>query len=128
MAPDVSLWPLLGVAVIIAGFVLRFSPMIVVIAAAVTTALIAKFGPLGTLAAIGAGFLKTRNLTLALILPLATIGLLSELTLAYKFKFLWAPFLDQYDPPVLGSALGRRRGWLITAILAVMAMLAPAPT
>jgi hypothetical protein len=30
--------------------------------------------------------------------PLATIGLLSELTLAYKFKFVWAPFLDQYDP------------------------------
>ena len=56
--------------------------------------------------------------------PLATIGLLNELTLAYKFKFLWAPFLDQYDPPLLGRALGRRRGWLIVAILAVMAMLA----
>src|SRR5258707_14271748 len=56
--------------------------------------------------------------------PLATIGLLSELTLAYKFKFLWAPFLDQYDPPLLGRVLGRRRGWLLVAILAVMAMLA----
>ncbi|HEY9026449.1 MAG TPA: DUF969 domain-containing protein [Burkholderiaceae bacterium] len=78
MAPDVSLWPLLGVAVIIAGFVLRFNPMIVVIGAAIVTALIAKFGPLGTLAAIGTGFLKTRNLTLALILPLATIGLLER--------------------------------------------------
>src|ERR1041384_1791478 len=57
-------------------------------------------------------------------ISLATIGLLSELTLAYKFKFLWAPFLDQYDPPLLGRALGRRRGWLIVAILAVMVMLA----
>src|SRR4051794_52078 len=56
--------------------------------------------------------------------PLATIGLLSELSLAYKFKFVWAPFLDQYDAPLLGAALGRRRGWLIVAILAVMAMLA----
>ena len=37
--------------------------------------------------------------------PLATIGLLSELTLAYKFKFLWAPFLDQYDPPLIGRSL-----------------------
>ena len=55
--------------------------------------------------------------------PLATIGLLSELTLAYKFKFVWAPFLDQYDPPVIGRVLGRRRGWLLVAILAVMAML-----
>ncbi len=56
--------------------------------------------------------------------PLSTIGLLSELALAYKFKFLWAPFLDQYDPPLIGRVLGRRRGWLIVAILAVMAMLA----
>jgi len=56
--------------------------------------------------------------------PLATIALLSELTLAYKLKFVWAPFLDQFDPPLLGSALGRRRGWLFVAILAVMAMLA----
>jgi PAT family beta-lactamase induction signal transducer AmpG len=55
--------------------------------------------------------------------PLATIGLLSELTLAYKFKFVWAPFLDQYDPPLIGPVLGRRRGWLLVAILAVMAML-----
>ena len=37
--------------------------------------------------------------------PLATIGLLSELTLAYKFKFVWAPFLDQYDPPLIGRSL-----------------------
>ena len=37
--------------------------------------------------------------------PLASIGLLSELTLAYKFKFLWAPFLDQYDPPLIGRSL-----------------------
>ena len=56
--------------------------------------------------------------------PLATIGLLSELTLAYKFKFVWAPFLDQYDPPLVGRVLGRRRGWLLVAILAVMAILA----
>jgi MFS transporter, PAT family, beta-lactamase induction signal transducer AmpG len=56
--------------------------------------------------------------------PLATIGLLSELTLAYKFKFVWAPFLDQYDPPLIGRVLGRRRGWLLVAILAVMAILA----
>jgi PAT family beta-lactamase induction signal transducer AmpG len=55
---------------------------------------------------------------------LATIGLLSELTLAYKFKFLWAPFLDRYDPPLLGRVLGRRRGWIIVAQLCVMITLA----
>src|SRR4029450_7842459 len=57
-------------------------------------------------------------------ISLATIGLLSELTLAYKFKFLWAPFLDQFDPPLLGRILGRRRAWIIVAQLGVMATLA----
>lgn len=55
---------------------------------------------------------------------LAAIGLLSELTLAYKFKFLWAPFLDQYDAPVLSRWLGRRRGWIVVAQLCVMLTLA----
>jgi len=54
-------------------------------------------------------------------ISIATIGLLSELTLAYKFKFLWAPFLDRYDPPLLGRFLGRRRGWIVVAQLGVMA-------
>ena len=57
-------------------------------------------------------------------ISLAAIGLLSELTLAYKFKFVWAPFLDQYDPPLLGRMLGRRRGWIVVALLGVMAALA----
>ncbi len=55
--------------------------------------------------------------------PVATIGLLSELTLAYKFKFVWAPFLDRYDPPLLGRWLGRRRGWIVAAQLLVAAAL-----
>ncbi|WP_158807442.1 MFS transporter [Beijerinckia sp. L45] len=56
--------------------------------------------------------------------PIATIGLMSELTLAYKFKFVWAPFLDRYDPPLLGRFLGRRRGWIVTSQIAVMLALA----
>jgi PAT family beta-lactamase induction signal transducer AmpG len=57
-------------------------------------------------------------------ISIATIGLLSELTLAYKFKFVWAPFLDRYDPPLLGRFLGRRRGWIVAAQIGVMATLA----
>ena len=52
--------------------------------------------------------------------PLATIGLMSELTLAYKFKFVWAPFLDRYDVPVLSRWLGRRRGWIVLSQVGVM--------
>jgi len=55
---------------------------------------------------------------------IATLGLLSEMTLAYKFKFVWAPFLDRYDPPGLGRLLGRRRGWIVASQLAVMLALA----
>ena len=49
--------------------------------------------------------------------PIATIGLMSELTLAYKFKFVWAPFLDRYDAPVFSRLLGRRRGWIVVSQL-----------
>lgn len=56
--------------------------------------------------------------------PLATIGLMSELTIAYKLKFLWAPFLDRHDAPLLGRWLGRRRGWIVAAQILVALALA----
>lgn len=78
MTPEVPLWPLIGVAVIIAGFILRFNPMLVVIVTAIVTAFAAGFGPMAILAAIGTGFIKTRNLPLIILLPLAVIGLLER--------------------------------------------------
>jgi uncharacterized membrane protein len=74
----INLWPLIGVAVIIAGFVLRFNPMLVVIVTAVVTAFAANFPVERVLAAIGTGFVKTRNLPLIILLPLAVIGLLER--------------------------------------------------
>ena len=56
--------------------------------------------------------------------PIGVLGLMSEMTLAYKLKFLWAPFLDRYDPPVLGRALGRRRGWIVLSQAGVALTLA----
>ncbi len=56
--------------------------------------------------------------------PIETIGLMSELTIAYKFKFVWAPFLDKYDAPIFSALLGRRRGWIIVSQLAIMLALA----
>lgn len=40
-------------------------------------------------------------------LVLGVIGLLGELAIAYQLKFLWAPFLDSFSPPLLGRAPGR---------------------
>ena len=53
-------------------------------------------------------------------MPIQTIGLMSELTIAYKFKFVWAPFLDKYDAPVFSALLGRRRGWIVLSQICVM--------
>ena len=78
MITDVNLWPLIGVAIIIAGFVLRFNPMLVVIITAIGTALAAGFPIEKVLTTIGTGFVKTRNLPLIILLPLAIIGLLER--------------------------------------------------
>jgi MFS transporter, PAT family, beta-lactamase induction signal transducer AmpG len=51
---------------------------------------------------------------------LSLIGLLSLVGLPYTFKFLWAPFLDRYAPPVFG----RRRGWLLISQLVLVVAIA----
>lgn len=45
-----------------------------------------------------------------------TIGLFSLVGLPYAFKFLWAPAMDRFMPPLLG----RRRGWLVVTQLVLM--------
>src|SRR5271168_4959952 len=42
-------------------------------------------------------------------LDIKTIGIFTLVSVPYLFKFLWAPFLDRYLPPILG----RRRGWVL---------------
>jgi PAT family beta-lactamase induction signal transducer AmpG len=50
---------------------------------------------------------------------LATIGLFALTGLPYALKFLWAPLIDRYAP----LTLGRRRGWMLLAQLALIAAL-----
>lgn len=78
MQSAVNLWPLLGVAVIVAGFLLRANPMLVVIAACAATGLAASMPGLHILESLGTAFIKTRNLPLIYLLPLAAIGLLER--------------------------------------------------
>ena len=78
MVSEVNPWPLVGVAVIVAGFILRFNPMLVVIITAIATAFAAGFPIDRILSTIGTGFIKTRNLPLIILLPLAVIGLLER--------------------------------------------------
>ncbi|WP_019921489.1 DUF969 domain-containing protein [Duganella zoogloeoides] len=78
MNHTVNLWPLLGVAVIIVGFALRAHPVLVVVAACFVTGFAAAMDVPTLLATLGAAFIKTRNLPLILLLPLAAIGLLER--------------------------------------------------
>ncbi|NDK99908.1 DUF969 domain-containing protein [Photorhabdus bodei] len=78
MQQMVNLWPLIGIAVIVVGFLLRFNPVLVVIVAGIITGLAAHMPITAILEKLGSGFLNTRNLPLILLLPLATIGLLER--------------------------------------------------
>src|ERR1044072_7445916 len=55
---------------------------------------------------------------------LRTIGLFAIIGTPYTIKFLWAPFVDALDVPVLSRLLGRRRGWLVFSQLMLMAAIA----
>ena len=66
MEQAVNLWPLIGIAAIVVGFVLRFNPVLVVIAAGIITGLAALMPLDVILEKLGEGFLNTRNLPLIL--------------------------------------------------------------
>jgi MFS transporter, PAT family, beta-lactamase induction signal transducer AmpG len=57
-------------------------------------------------------------------IDLSSIGLFALAGLPYTLKFLWAPLFDRYLPPILG----RRRGWLVLAQLALAGALAALST
>ena len=63
-------------------------------------------------------------------IDIKAIGALALMGLPYSLKFLWAPWIDYYDAPLLGR-FGRRRGWLLAsqaslaAGLMVMSLLDP---
>jgi uncharacterized membrane protein len=75
---SINLLPLIGVAVIIVGFLLRFNPMLVVVVTAIVTGCAAHFPVARILAELGNGFIKTRNLPLIILLPLTVVGLLER--------------------------------------------------
>ena len=63
---------------------------------------------------------------------LETIGFFAWVGMAYGWKFLWAPAIDQLPLPLLTPWLGRRRAWLfviqILLILALVGLGATDPT
>ena len=49
-------------------------------------------------------------------IDLATIGLFSLILLPYNWKFVWAPLMDRYLPPLFG----RRTGWMLITQIALL--------
>ena len=68
-------WPLLGVLVVVVGFVLRWNPAAVVVAAGITSGLAAGKSMPDLLALLGESFVSQRSLSLVL-LTLPVIGVL----------------------------------------------------
>lgn len=84
-----SLWPLLGIAVLVIGFAAGLNPLIVVVAAAVTTGIAAGVAPLHLIAALGKAFNDSRYVSVIwLILPV--IGLLEREGLQERARMLIA--------------------------------------
>lgn len=97
---------LLGVAVVIAGFALRFNPLLVVFVAGIVSALLGGISPLHILDAFGTGFASSRSVTLAFVV-LPVIGLLERYG------------LRQHAKRLVSQAAGLTAGRLLLLYLAI---------
>jgi uncharacterized membrane protein len=79
--------PLLGILLVVAGFALRFNPLLVVAVAAIVTGLLAGMPFLKVLAALGHGFNANRTVTIIYIV-LPVIGLLERYGLQQQARTL----------------------------------------
>ena len=80
-------WPLLGIALVVLGFALRFNPLLVVFVSAVVTGLLAGMPFLKVLGDVGKGFNDNRNVTLIYVV-LPVIGLLERYGLQQQARAL----------------------------------------
>ena len=70
-------WPLLGIAIVVAGFAARLNPALVVVGAGIVSGLLAGLSLADLLALFGRSFVSNR-FVLILVLTLPTIGLLER--------------------------------------------------
>ncbi|MBX9865832.1 MAG: DUF969 domain-containing protein [Burkholderiales bacterium] len=105
----VNLWTLLGILVITLAFILRVNPMLAVIISAIVTAFAAKISLNDILVLLGNGFLKTRNLSLLIFLPLAAVGLMERHGLREKAQLLITNFKSITISKLLIIYLGLRQ-------------------
>lgn len=119
-----TLWPLIGIAVMVAGFMLRFNPLLVVLAAAVTTGLAAGMELLAVIAAFGKAFNETRYVSVIWIV-LPVIGLMEAHGLQERARTLVAGLKGATLPRLLIAYLLLRQ---ITAALGLTSVAGQAQT
>ncbi len=78
-------WVLLGIALVVVGFALRFNPLLVVAVAAIATGLLGGLDPLEVIAALGKAFNDNRYVSIVWIV-LPVIGLLERYGLQQRAR------------------------------------------
>jgi len=102
--------PLLGIALVVLGFALRFNPLLVVAVAGIVTGLLGHMPFLKVLATLGHGFNENRYVTIIWII-LPVVGLLERYGLQEQARTL------------IGSIRGATAGRLLIVYLAIRQIL-----
>ena len=106
-------WPLAGLALVVAGFALRFNPLLVVAVAAVATGLLGGLDLVAVIEALGKAFADNRYISLTWII-LPVIGVLERYGLQQRARGLIAGIRGATMARLLVLYLGFRQ---ITAAL-----------
>jgi uncharacterized membrane protein len=85
----ITYWPLLGIALVVVGFALRFNPLLVVAVAAIVTGLLGGMPFFKVLGTLGHGFNENRYISITYIV-LPVIGLLERYGLQQRARTLIA--------------------------------------
>jgi uncharacterized membrane protein len=83
----INYWPLLGIALVVLGFALRFNPLLVVAVAAIATGLLGGMDFVKVLGTLGHGFNENRYVTISYIV-LPVIGVLERYGLQQRARTL----------------------------------------
>lgn len=78
-------WPLLGIAIVVIGFALRFNPLMVVVGAALATGVLAGFDLVAVIEAVGKAFNDNRYISVTWII-LPVIGVLERYGLQQRAR------------------------------------------
>ena len=97
-------WPLLGIALVVVGFALRFTPLLVVVVAALATGLLAGLDLVAVIEALGRAFNDNRYISVTWVI-LPVIGVLERYGLQQRAR------------AVIESVRGATMGKLLTIYL-----------